>query len=852
MELLERDGPLAALIEVCEKAARGEGSVVLVSGEPGIGKTALLSRFVAGLGDKARVLWGMCDDLSTPRPFGPLRDLGVATSTDLRAALSAEAPPSRIHSLLIEELEAPPRPTVLVIEDIHWTDQATLDAITVIGRRIVGLPAVLILSFRKGEVDPDHGLWPVLGMLRSGTSLYLQLAPLSRAAVAALAGDHADEVYAATGGNPFYVTEMLESLPEGLPPSVASAVLGRAARLPEPSRRLVELVSMVPSRAPTRILDLVMPGWLEAAEEPERRQLLDMDVDQVRFRHELARTAVRSTVPAARRRQLHQELVQAMLQVGADPADIAHHAEEAGDAATAAEYALTAARRAAAVESNREACAQFRRAAERSDHFSLRDQAGLFEEFAMASYLVGRLDDAFDAIQRAIAINEDLDQRDAVGRATRILSRLHWYAGDGESALREGRAAVEILEPLGASVELARAYSGLSQLAMLAARAKETLEWGQRAAGLAEKLGDDAVRAHALVNIGSIQMQADPNDVGTLLEAHRLADASGERHEAVRALLNLAYTAVMWIQPEIGWRYVRDTISYAAEHQVDTLLIYAEVISAWLYLREGAWEASERISLMAAETGPSVVQLLAKTVLAELAVRRGDADARARLDEIGDQADRTGELQRIGPVLQLETEWALTTGGEMPRERLRRATELVQPADGWPETAVAAWAAVAGFAIAVEGRAAKPHAAMLEHDWAGAADAFGEVGWVYERAVMLSLLDVESALREGLDIARRLGAAPLEGRISRRMRKLGMSLPRRPRMTTMANPAGLTPRQLEVLELLSQGLTNAEIAERLYVSPRTAEHHVEAIFTKLGVSTRREAASRYAELRTSS
>jgi DNA-binding NarL/FixJ family response regulator len=107
---------------------------------------------------------------------------------------------------------------------------------------------------------------------------------------------------------------------------------------------------------------------------------------------------------------------------------------------------------------------------------------------------------------------------------------------------------------------------------------------------------------------------------------------------------------------------------------------------------------------------------------------------------------------------------------------------------------------------------------------------------------MLSMLDERNSLVEALGIARRLGARPLERRVTERMRQLGMGVPRRPHETTLGNPVGLTPRQLEVLRLLADGLANAEIAERLFVSPRTVDHHVASILTKLGVSSRREAA----------
>jgi DNA-binding NarL/FixJ family response regulator len=156
---------------------------------------------------------------------------------------------------------------------------------------------------------------------------------------------------------------------------------------------------------------------------------------------------------------------------------------------------------------------------------------------------------------------------------------------------------------------------------------------------------------------------------------------------------------------------------------------------------------------------------------------------------------------------------------------------------------------VAGIEIELDWPASGPYAAMTRRDWRAAADEFGALGWSYDRALMLSLLDDEAALLEALEIARGLGAQPLTKRVAERMRELGMRVPQGPRRATRKNPAGLTARQLEVLTLIVEGLTNAEIAERLVVSPRTAEHHVAAVLTKLGATTRREAARRASELR---
>ena len=387
VELLEREAALSTLAAAREAAARGAGRVVFVSGEPGIGKTTLVNRFLRDLDETARVLVGTCDDLAVPRPLGPFRDLAGAVSAPLRDALAAGAAPHDIQALLLAELQLPPIPTVLVLEDVHWADDATLDSITVLGRRIATLPAVLVLTFRSGEAPPGHHLYRTVGAIRAEESDFIELGPLSAGAVASLAGEDAERVYAASGGNPFYVTELMTSrAAAALPPSVANAVVGRAARLDEDSRRLIELVSVVPNRIRTSLLDIVMPGWPGAAMEPERQHLLDIDTNHVRFRHELTRHAIVSSVPSAARRRLHAEILEALLEADADPADIVHHAEAAGATDVVAEHVLVAARRAAALASNREAFSHYLRAADFVDRMSQPEHAMLLEELAAAAY----------------------------------------------------------------------------------------------------------------------------------------------------------------------------------------------------------------------------------------------------------------------------------------------------------------------------------------------------------------------------------------------------------------------------------------------------------------------------------
>jgi ATP/maltotriose-dependent transcriptional regulator MalT len=307
-----------------------------------------------------------------------------------------------------------------------------------------------------------------------------------------------------------------------------------------------------------------------------------------------------------------------------------------------------------------------------------------------------------------------------------------------------------------------------------------------------------------------------------------------------------------WGRPLEARVHVEEAIAYAAKYEVHTLAQYAGTLLAWLRLRAGEWDEAERFASRVVSGGESIPQLLARTVLSELAVRRGDPEADSELASLAAQAERTGELQRLAPVIELQVESALLSGAPMPCRRIEALLDEVRQTresfNGWGAVRLAVIASVVGIEVDVETSGSPALDAVLRQDWRGAADAYGEVGWGYDRALMLSLLDDEEALAEALAITRELGAEPLARRVAGRMRELGATVPRGPRPSTRANPAGLTARQLEVLALLVDGRSNADIAERLVVSPRTAEHHVAAVLAKLGATTRWDAVRRAAEL----
>jgi predicted ATPase len=345
VELLERESQRISLNNALDEVRHGNGRIVLVSGEAGIGKTSLVSSFVEKYRHKYRVFWGACDPLFTPRPLGPLYDIALRSLSDLSGMLNSGANWLAIASALLETLQEPSSPSIIVFEDVHWADEATLDLLKFLGRRIQQAHALLILTYRDDEVDHQHPLRSVLGDLPPGETSRLPLAPLSEAAVEALAREarrSAAGVYATTKGNPFFVTEVLKNEDERVPATVRDAILTRVARLSPSAQAVLELVSISPSAVELGLVEKILhpePSSLDACIE---RGILILSGNALVFRHELARLAIEESLTHSHARALHDQVLLAMLDRA--PADrslalLVHHALGAANGPVVLEYA---------------------------------------------------------------------------------------------------------------------------------------------------------------------------------------------------------------------------------------------------------------------------------------------------------------------------------------------------------------------------------------------------------------------------------------------------------------------------------------------------------------------------------
>jgi len=859
MDLLERDEALAAVGAALHDAAGGGGRVVLIAGEAGIGKSSLLAAVPLVHGADRRFLTGACDPLLTPRALGPFHDIARQAGGRLADALRGDGGREELVAALLDEIaERPPR--VLVIEDLHWADEGTLDLIALLGRRIGATTATLVVTLRPDEAAGR--LRGTLGELPAAVVRRIDLRPLGADSVAELArraGRPAGALHHTTGGNPFYVTEVLAAAAGEIPGSVRDAVLARARRLSPDAREVLEIVCVVPGRAETWLVEAVLEGSPAGpVDEAVSAGMLELDGDGLRFRHEIARVSVEGELSPMRRRDLDGRVLAVLAgREGVDPARVVHPARRAGDAAAVLAAAPSAARAAAVGGAHAQSAEHLRAALEAVGDAPSEQRAELLEGLSEQAYLSGGPDEALSTRREALAIRTSLGQIAAAGEDERWLSRLLWWAGRREESEAAANRAVALLEPLGPSTGLAMAYSTLSQLKMLAWRTPEAVRWGSRAIEMARELGDRATLAHALNNVGAA-LAADDADEGIdmLEEAIAIATEDGQHDHAARGLVNLGWGRLLRREYALAFRTIERGLAFARANDLRFYDQYLLGMRAWGRLDTGDWAGAE-------DDGRAVMAMDAVHVtisahpgmvaLGRVLVRRGEPGGRELLEEAWRRARVADEAQRLVPSACALAEAAWLAGDVA---EVRRHAEAGLEAAGWTSlptherTASEArfWLWRAGGRPEGAEASEAPYRLAMAGRARAAAESFATAGAVYEAAQALTLSDEEDDLLEALATFDRLGAARPAALLRALLRERGaQSVPRAPRADAPAGPHGLTGRQLQVLELVAEGLTNGQIAERLVISERTVDHHVAAVLRKLGVSGRAEAASALAE-----
>jgi DNA-binding CsgD family transcriptional regulator len=862
VDLVERDRSLATLRATIEGALAGDGAGVAVVGEPGIGKSALIAaacRATVGKGDPVRVLRASCDPLSTPRPLGPFRDLAV----DAGYAATVRRDDLLLSEICEQIFEAvSSEPTVLVIEDLHWVDAASVDVLRFLARRVSARPLALLVSYRDHEIEPGHSARPLLGdFARLDALCTLRLDALSLAGVGELlAGTTLESsvVHALTGGNPFFVTEVAKDSDRPMPTSVRDAVLARTAEVTAGDFEVLQLVATAPDRLDDRALPALGVD-LPTLRRLDTTGLLTRGRDGLMFRHELARQAVESTIPPGGAPRLHARLVAALEQIKPpDPAVLTHHAVGARDGARAVRYAQEAARQATGAGSHTEAVAFYRIAIDHLVGASAGERARLLFQLGFEQYMTNKLADAIATVSATFPLWPEAGDPDGLAAAHDAVAVFEYYNARRRHAEQHADRATDIAGTSGKDLTYGVVRATRGYLAYMRNDFDLAVTCYDDADRIATTERNDAldirtrlIRAAADLAGGDEGARSRVADVIEDARTHNLDELASTGYS------NLANLDVEQRRLRDAQHVLEQSLPFTTERDIPICRQWQTGVRSRLHFARGHWSAAlEDAAFVLEGDGMPLAMVWPLLVSGLVPLRRGSETPSGVPDpldaawELGGTIDEP--LRRLAVLSALaERMWMTqipdTRVTEIAPDQLQSCTRI----DGtsWAAGDLAVWLTRLGLPAPVLPTIAEPFRLMLDGRSDRAASWWHRTGEPFAEAMAWSDSTEPADRIRAVEMLDQLGAVGTADRVRGALRRDGVAqVPARPRLSTRSNPAGLTNRQLDVAKLVARGFTNAEIANRLFISPKTADHHVSALLTKLGVANRRAVVVRADEL----
>ena len=841
---MEREEQLRTLQEVVAESS-GSGRVVLLSGEAGHGKTSLLEVFLDSLDHRYQVLLAACEPLGIPAAFAPLFDLLDDLPGALREDIRSGAGRPAVYAGLLDLFKNDR--VVLILEDMHWADEATLGLIRYLGRRVEATRSILIITYRSEEVDLTHPLRLVIADL-GPSAVRIDVPALSLSGVTEMTkGLDLDpvRVLATTLGSPFFVEEVVRHPEMRLPPTIENAVLANAAQLPDEALEILQMIALSPEGLDLEVLAAYGPDTGAYVDMGVRRRLLVSSGGHVVCRHDLIRDSLLRSVPPVLGRSLHLRLLAALESRAAgspDTSRLAYHSVGAGDADKAVGYSLQAARDAASVGAHRQAATHYSNALEYSrvmvretlDEALLQaaKEHSVINAFARASELASqRVDLAAGNLERA--------------RARAWLAFFRSRENELTACRKEALLAIDVLRSEPASEELALSLAVVAWGELVEGDKEAAIRYGDEAVAVAREVGTPDVEVHAATTAGTARaLLRDPAGAHQVEEAVKLGIDRGLGEFAARALNNLGLLSLWRGRPRDAHTSFDRMIEYTMAHELDAWYIAGIATRATLNVAMGLWdEADKDLEVVLGQRTCRQTEIETLITAATLRARRGDPRATQMIEEAlaSIEGFSDHEAKVTGCALALEAAWL----GLLPiaEARERYAALLSAPAlstDSSGRGVLGYWARRLDF-DPPPGRIPGPAGPEWSGQLAEAAESWEERGFPIEAAVTRATLpeaDLDSVFSELF----RLGAEGVIRGLRRELQRRGVKrVPRGERSATRENPAGLTPRQTEVLALMTSGLSNAAIAQELFISEKTTSHHVSAVLTKLNVSSRLQA-----------
>ncbi|MFZ0626831.1 MAG: AAA family ATPase [Acidimicrobiia bacterium] len=842
--LVERDEQLATLHALMTEPFK-TGSVVLISGEAGFGKTSLLQAFISGLDHRYQILEAACEPVGVPTAFAPLFDLLDSFPDELREDVRAGSGRAGVYAGMLDLLKGDR--VVLTIEDLQWADEATLGLVRYLGRRIGPTRSCLIATFRDEELDLTHPLHLVTADLAL-VGTHIELPPLSLSGVEQLTrGLDLDpaEIHAATLGNPFLVEEVLRHPESKLPSTIANAVMARAAKLSPEALEVLYLVALSPEGLPLGELTKLSPEAGSYVDLAVQRRLLDSNNGQVTCRHALIRDSLEQAVPPALKMDLHRRLLELLEDAddnSPDVARLAYHAVGAGDGDKVVDYSLRAARDASRGGAHRQAAAHYTNALDLGSKMPEKVLKDTLLEAAKERGLVNLFQQASDLAHRRLGM---MDTKLDVARARAWVSYFESRENDLSATRRDAELAIEVLKAEPASEELALALAVLAWVLAVEGDLSGSIEHGDEAVSVARAAGAPNVEVHAATTVGTCRHElGDPSGRAYIEAAIRLGLESGAGESTARAFNSLGCSYLSSLDLVSAGECFGRLIDFTTSRELEAWYIAGACTLSSIHLSTGRWEEVDRaMSVVLGQRTCRSTEVEALIIAATLALRRGDPESGEKIERILTRIEDTldHEMAVTGTMLAMEGAWVGLVDAGLATAKYREVVNAPALADdedgrGW----LAFWARRLELEPP-EGEISGPAGLEWDGRISEAADEWERLGYVVEAAITRSLVP-STELASVFSTLSELGADGTARGLRRELQRRGVKgIPRGERDSTRENPARLTARQAEVLELMRQGLSNAAIAEELYISEKTAGHHVSAILAKMNATSRLEA-----------
>lgn len=854
MDLIERDHFLQLLEREFEHVAAGEGRCVLVTGEAGLGKTSLIKTFLKKQTNNSRIYVGACDGLFTPRPLAPLYDILWQVNPARWPETPKPEERATLFSDFFREIHAMGDRVIIVFEDIHWADEATLDFIKFFARRIEQICCLFILSYRSEEIYSALPLRKVLGQLPHDACTRIFLAPLSRASVERLAaekGYNGEEVYSVSGGNPFYVNEILASYSPGVPENIKDSILSVYERLEHGTRQAWQVCSVIPEGLEIDRFTRVKASSGEAMDHCFALGIINVRNGRVVFKHELYRRTIEESLPPFRRIELNRLMLDLFLESFEEKKEIEriiHYAKNANEKDIVLKYAPLAARHAMQRAAHLEAARLLLTAIEYADQSHKEQLVELYEAYAHECYLINQVNAAIIYQTKALAIREGMREAAVTADCCRKLSIMCRADGRSEEAAAFAQRALEAFVAAPSTVLKGLALANMAHLRHSMGKSAEGIQWATQALNIGRELTANDVVCDALNALAAAQTSMDPHSA-TAIRSFEESISIARKHELVEhaaaAFHGLAAAHLNRGALRLTADLLPTAIGYTEEMGHEMAGNKLLLLRARLFLARGDWSDALAVTrtLLQHRAQLATVRIDCGIISALVQLRQSGTLARSVLAEIRKAAFGTKQYELIlrAVIASLESEWicseeVLTEEEIVMAERM--AAEGAQP---MLNSEFALWLQRARKRDCSVPAEIEPYRLMQQGNGRMAAGWWQKAGSPYESALALTEGDEEDQM-QALTILQQIGAEATASKVKWMMRASGIrKIPRGVRASTKSNPAQLTNRELDVLQLMRTSVHNKEIAGSLFISTKTVDNHISSIFFKLDVNSRAKA-----------